>query len=290
MRTRIFKDLFQARQAAGLIACVGLDPDPRKMPHHMRIHGDESPATEHQIVQFLLDIVDASHDIVGTYKPNDKFYLKYPGVACKLIEYIKMVAPDVAIILDAKYADIGNTNAQAADFAYDYLGADAVTIHPPHGEMAMRPFLDREDKGVFVVCRTSNPGADEFQLLTIKESNLPLYLHIAQRVSGWWNTKGNCGIVVGGTCPTQEIQRAREVLGDHMPILMPGFGSQGGQLMQSLGAGFDMNGGNVLPVNASAIIHATQGTDYAQAARRALQQFNRDIFDAREFHRAQTGG
>lgn len=274
---RHFMDLWRAREAEGRIACVGLDPDPFKLPENMKRKEPSNGLVQGLLAQFLQDIVDATHDIAGTYKANSAFFLMFPEVLRDLVRYIHARAPHVPVIVDGKWADIGNTNEQIAGFAYDYLEADAVTVHAWHGHEAMEPFLQRAHKGVFVVCRTSNPGSAEFQRELTCESEY-LFQYVASQVRRYyWNDKNNCGLVVGGTCTSEDITAVRVSAGEDMPLLMPGFGRQGGDLNAALAAGINSTGGGVLPVSARAIIHASSGENYARAARDALITFNNQI-------------
>lgn len=278
MSTRNFSELRLAREASGLISCVGLDPDPTKIP---QLYTDP----EQNLYAFLREIVEATHDLAGSYKPNFAFFLKYPNVLRRIISRINAIAPGIPVILDAKWADIGNTNARYVSHGHEFFGTDAITVHAWHGMTAMEPFLRNRHKGVIVVCRTSNPDANEFQMRIDHETGLPMFAYMARRVANQWNHYGNCGIVVAGTCTPEEIALARHMIADDMPILMPGFGSQGGNLELTLRAGFNSTGGGAMPVNASEIIHASSDKGlYTDAARCALQKFNSDISCVRATH------
>ncbi len=178
---------------------------------------------------------------------------------------IHTVAPDVPVILDAKDMDIGNTNTGYVRMAFEYCQADAITINPYLGMEAAQPFLDQKDKGIIVLCRTSNKGSGEFQDLLIK-SDMPLYQYVASRVAKYWNKNGNCALVVGATYPN-ELAQVRRIVGD-MPILIPGIGVQGGDVEATVKAGRDSRGQGMI-INASrSIIFASNGPDFAEAARR----------------------
>lgn len=222
------------------LLCVGLDSDEKK------ISGTQ--------FTFNKAIIDATHDLVCAYKPNSAFY---EGSGAKGVEqlkltcdYIRETYPDVVIILDAKRADIGNTNEGYVRYVFDYLGADAVTLHPYLGKEALKPFLDREEKGSIILCRTSNPGAGEFQDA--------MYKTVAEHVAKEWNGNNNCAIVVGATYPT-ELEIVRRIVGD-MPILIPGVGAQGGDVEKTVKAGVDSRGKN-------AIINSSRGIIFAQNPR-----------------------
>ncbi len=269
---------YRARETTGFVSCVGLDPNPDLLPHQFKMYSEQFGASA-PIQAFLTNIVDATHTRVGTFKPNIAFYQTCPNMLRELIAYIRAVSEKaVAVIVDGKWGDIGSTNQQTADFAFNYLGADAITIHGWPGREAMLPFISRPDKGVFVVCRTSNPGANEFQSRIDQATGLPLFALMAERVAHSWNILGNCGLVVGGTCPIEDIQIVRRIIGPGMPILMPGFGKQGGDVATALQIGLDEFGCGVLPANSRAIIHAaTADATYQEAAVRALVEFNAAI-------------
>lgn len=207
----------------------------------------------------MAEVVKQTAHVVAAYKPNAAFYesLGWPGMQALegLIAYIKAEAPDVPVILDAKRGDIGNTNEHYAKMAFDVMGADAITIHPYLGWEANKSFLDCADKGIFVLCRTSNSGAGEFQDMEVevrkagkweediegdrwrmRQKLMPLYQRVAERVadSYYWNYNGNCGLVTGATYP-EEIAKVRE-LAPNLPLLIPGIGKQGGDLEASVRA------------------------------------------------------
>lgn len=260
MGDRNFRQMLEKKWSEGKFVCVGLDSELGKIPES--IHKKHVADT---IREFNLRIVDATKDLVCAYKPNLAFYAAQGAngldALWQTIRNIKIRAPDVPVILDAKYADIGNTNAGYVKFAFEYLGADAVTVHPYLGREALQPFLNCKDKGIFVLCRTSNPGAGEFQDLVI--SGVPLYNHVARHVASHWNVNDNCALVVGATYP-DELRQVRMLVGD-MPILIPGIGAQGGDVEKTVEAA----GGNRMIINSSrGIIFASNGPDFAEAARR----------------------
>lgn len=213
------------------------------------------------------------------YKPNAAFYETHgtDGIAAlqRTIADIHEQAPSVPVILDAKRADIGNTNNGYVAMAFDYLQADAITVHPYFGVEALTPFLERKEKGIIVLCRTSNPGAGEFQDIMVKcplaehdfPPEWPLYQHVAFQVMKHWNINGNCTLVVGATYP-KELGEVRRIVGDYMPILIPGIGTQGGDVEKVVLAGKDSRGKGMIINSASGIIFASKGADYAEAARR----------------------
>jgi orotidine-5'-phosphate decarboxylase len=259
---RNFGELMHTMASKRRFLCVGLDPDITKIPASL----EGASATE-RMLAFNMAIIDATHDVVGAYKPNSAFYEAHGAegviILRDTIEYIHQTAPDVTVILDAKRADIGNTNNGYVAAAFDYLGADAITVHPYMGGEALAPFFARKDKGVFVLCRTSNMHSDGLQDLMVDEKSL--YMHVARMFAESWNGNGNCGLVVGATYP-KELTIIRSEVGD-LPILVPGIGAQGGDLTESVRAaktsddrGFIINAGR-------SVIYASSDADFAQAAR-----------------------
>lgn len=254
------------------LLCVGLDSDIDKVPAHIL-------TLDHPQTTFNKGIIDATHDLVCAYKPNTAFYESrgLPGIEAlkRTCDYIKEAYPDIPIILDAKRADIGSTNEGYVKFAFDWLGADAITLHPYLGREALKPFLDRKDKGCIILCRTSNPGAGEFQDLTLSSldsgnQNIKLYQYLAESVAKEWNYNGSCGLVVGATYP-EELAIVRRIVGD-MPILIPGIGAQGGDVEKTVKAGVDNTGKNAI-INASrSIIFASSDEDFAQKASEEAQK------------------
>lgn len=258
--------LQHAAQQNNSLLCVGLDCDIAQLP-----------AGETQ-VSFNTAIIDATHDLVCAYKPNTAFYeaLGADGITAlkETCAYITTTYPEIPIILDAKRADIGNTNQGYVQFAYDYLGVDAVTLHPYLGGEALQPFLDRADKGAVILCRTSNPGSGEFQ--SLEASGTTLYETVARTVSESWNTNGNCLLVVGATYP-DEAARIREIVGDDMWLLVPGVGAQGGDVATIVQATQNSRGLGTIINSARGIIFASSGPDFSDAARVAAQALRDDI-------------
>jgi len=251
MSERNFREMLEAQWDRGNFVCVGLDPEVKKLPEPLRLRYTEcsstSPGT--QFLAFCERIVQATADLVCAYKLNLAFFERHGEQGWealhRIITRIHEIASDVPVIADAKRADIGNTNAGYADAIFGSLQADAITVHPYLGAEALQPFLARADKGIFILCRTSNPGADEFQDLLVRRDDhlplphlrplVPLYQYLAQRVATVWNKHGNCGVVVGATYP-RELQAVRKIVGD-MPILIPGIGTQGGDVEKTVTAG-----------------------------------------------------
>lgn len=272
MANRNFRELIEAQWDNKKFLCVGLDSELEKIPSSVRT-GNAGKT----ILTFNRALVDATHDLVGAYKLNSAFYEAHGDgrftALQETVRYIQEVAPDVPVILDAKRADIGNTNAGYVESIFEYLGADAVTVHPYMGGESLQPFLNRSDKGIFILCRTSNPGAGEFQ--DLKVDGEELYKIVARHVVENWNTKGNCGLVVGATYP-EELREVRKVAGD-LPILIPGVGAQKGNLAKCIVAGKDARGRSIIIAVARAIIFASSGKDFAQAARESAQAFDSAI-------------
>ena len=261
---RNFRQMLEAQWTRGNFVCVGLDSELAKIPKHLH----SLPDIAGMLIRFNCAIVDATHDLVCAYKPNIAFYEAHgePGwlALAETVKHIREIAPDVPVILDAKRADIGNTNAGYAKMAFDLLEADAITVHPYLGSEALKPFLDRVDKGIIVLCRTSNPGAGEFQDLLV--DGVPLYREVAISVAAKWNKNNNCALVVGATYP-MELAAVRADVGD-MPILIPGIGAQGGDVEATVKAGQDSRGRGMIINSSRGIIFASGSADFAEAARR----------------------
>lgn len=251
------------------LVCVGLDSALEKIPSHLQ-------SEKYPQFTFNKAIIDATHDLVCAYKPNSAFYEARGENGMHELkmtfEYIQKKYPDVVTILDAKRADIGTTNLGYVSYIFDHLGSDSVTLHPYLGKEALKPFLDRKDKASIILCRTSNPGAGEFQDLLI--NNEPLYIHIAALVSQTWNDNNNCMLVVGATYP-EEMKKVRLIAGD-MPFLVPGIGAQGGDIEKVVKAGMDSKKRGLIINSSRGIIFAAKGDDFAQKAREeALKLKNR---------------
>ena len=240
------------------LLCVGLDPDLSRLPQKFL-------STNDPIFLFNQSIIDATKDYVCAYKPNSAFY-EMNGIAgltalIKTIEYIRALG--LPVILDAKRGDIGNSSAAYATSAFEVFKADAVTVSPYMGHDSVQPFLDHKDKGVFVLCLTSNPGYKDFEVIGCDE---PLYHTVARRVKEW-NVNDNCGLVVGATKPA-EIKTIRELVGD-LPLLIPGVGAQGGDLPLSV-----KYGGKRGIINASrSIIYAADPGAEAKKLRDEMNKF-----------------
>jgi len=281
MNDRNFRQMLEAQWSRGNFVCVGLDSEFGKIPESARRSGNERDVSvANTVVAFNRAIVEATKDLVCAYKPNAAFYEAYGdegiGALQRTIADIHAIAPDVPVILDAKRADIGNTNAGYVDAAFGFLRADAITVHPYLGAEALQPFLARAEKGIIVLCRTSNSGAGEFQDLLVRVSDgasetvMPLYRFVAMQVAHGWNKNGNCALVVGATYP-DELARVRKLVGD-MPILIPGIGAQGGDVEKTVSAGKDSRGQGMIVNSSRGIIFASKGADFAEAARRETEK------------------
>ena len=247
------------------LVCVGLDPEPGRLP--APLHGDADA-----IFGFCAAIVDATADLVCCFKPQIAHFaaLGAEDALTRLIAHIHDRHPDVPVILDAKRGDIGSTAMRYAQEAFDRHGADAVTVNPYLGRDSVQPFLDRADKGVALLCRTSNPGARDLQDLVLAGSGgQRLYQHVATTVARDWNTNGNCLLVVGATYP-QELADVRQRVGD-MPLLVPGVGTQGGDVEAVVRHGKTTAGSGLLISSSRAILYASSGADFATAARAAAR-------------------
>lgn len=253
--------------------CVGLDPEPTRFPG--RYKGDAN-----KIYDFCAQIVDATADLVIAFKPQIAYFAAHraEGQLERLMEHMRRVAPQVPIILDAKRGDIGSTAEQYAREAFERYGADAVTLSPFMGFDSVQPYLKFEGKGAFLLCRTSNPGGDDLQNQRL--SSVPgeplLYEHVARLAQGPWNLNGQLGLVVGATYPA-EIERVREVA-PTLPLLIPGVGAQGGDAVATVRAGW-RPGAPIIVNSSRAVLYASSGDDFAEAARREALK-TRDVLHA----------
>jgi len=258
---RNFREMLENQWEKGNFVCVGLDSEHTKIPQAAR-----RQTAEQTIYQFNCSIVRATVGLVCAYKPNIAFYeeqgVEGLSALIRTTAFIREIAPGVPIILDAKRADIGNTNKGYVRAAFEVYGVDAITVHPHLGAEALEPFLEEKDKGIIVLCRTSNPGAGEFQDLLVNGE--PLYRFVARRVAKEWNKNGNCAVVVGATYP-EELREVREIVGD-IPILIPGIGAQGGDVEKTVKAGIDSRKRGIIVNSSRGIIFASERSDFAEAA------------------------
>jgi orotidine-5'-phosphate decarboxylase len=269
-----FLEMLQdAQRRNGSMLCVGLDPEPARFPAQLR--GDAG-----KIYEFCARIVDATADLVIAFKPQIAYFAAHraEGQLEQLIEHMRRNTPNVPVILDAKRGDIGSTAEQYAKEAFERYGADAVTLSPFMGFDSVQPYLKYRGKGAFLLCRTSNPGGDDLQnqRLASVEGQPLLYEHVARLAQGPWNSNGQLGLVVGATYPA-EIARVRE-LAPTLPLLIPGVGAQGGDAVATVKAGWRADAPIV--VNSSrAILYASDGEGYAEAARREARR-TRDLLES----------
>jgi orotidine-5'-phosphate decarboxylase len=248
------------------LLCVGLDPEPQRFPEALR--GDAQ-----RIYDFCAAIVDATADLVCAFKPQIAYFAAHGAEDQleRLMQHMRANAPRVPVILDAKRGDIGSTAEQYAREAFERYGADAVTLSPFMGFDSVEPYLRYPGKGAFLLCRTSNPGGDDFQnqRLASVDGQPLLYEHIARLAQGPWNKNGQLGLVVGATYPA-EIERVRAIA-PQVPLLIPGVGAQGGDAAATVRAGWRQDGPII--VNSSrAILYASNGADFAAAARHEAQR------------------
>jgi orotidine-5'-phosphate decarboxylase len=260
--------LAAAWQSNNSLVCVGLDPEVERFPPHIAC--ESAP-----IFTFNKAIIDATHDLVCAYKPQIAHYAARGAEdeLARTIEYLHESYPGVPVILDAKRGDVGNTAERYALEAFERYGADAVTVNPYLGGDSLEPFLKHADKGVIILCRTSNAGARELQ--DLKVDGRPLYQVVAQLAASRWNTRGNCLLVVGATYP-RELAEVRALVGD-MPLLVPGVGAQGGDVAQAVSNGQTAAGTGLIISSSRAILYASRGADFASAARSATERLRAEI-------------
>jgi orotidine-5'-phosphate decarboxylase len=254
------------------LLCVGLDPDLARFPAHLQGQPDA-------IVQFCKAIIDATADLACAFKPQIAYFaaLGAEGQLEQICAYLREQYPHIPLVLDAKRGDIGATAHQYAREAFDRYGADAVTVSPYMGFDSVEPYLEWAERGVIVLCRTSNAGGSDLQFLDV--GGRPLYQHVAQLVAEKWNRNGQLALVVGATFP-EEIAQVRKLVGD-MPLLIPGVGAQGGDVEATVKAGRTANGTGMMIKSSRAILYAKpqDGEDFAAAARRVAIE-TRDAINA----------
>lgn len=262
------EQLSAAWQRNDSLLCVGLDPDPAKLPLSLT-------GTGGAIFSFCREIVDATADLVCAFKPQIAYFhsQRAEDQLEQLIEYIHDAHPGIPVILDAKRGDIGSTAEHYAIEAFDRYKADAVTVSPYMGFDSMSPYLAHPGKGVIVLCRTSNPGGSDVQFLQV--DGKPLYQVVAEAARERWNTNGQMGLVVGATFPN-EIARVRQIVGD-MPLLIPGIGAQGGDIEATVKAGRTADGTGMMINSSRAILYASREKDFAEAARKVALQTRETI-------------
>ncbi|ADJ64846.1 orotidine-5'-phosphate decarboxylase [Herbaspirillum seropedicae] len=243
------------------LLCVGLDPDLKKFPAELQGKPDA-------IFEFCRAIIDATAEAACAFKPQIAYFaaLGAEEQLERICAYLRSNYPDIPLVLDAKRGDIGATAEQYAREAFERYDADVVTVSPYMGWDSVSPYLEWKDRGVIVLCRTSNAGGSDLQFLEV--DGKPLYQHVARLVAEKWNTNGQCGLVVGATFP-QELAQVRAIIGD-MPLLVPGVGAQGGDVQATVTAGKTAAGTGMMINSSRAILYATPqaGEDFAAAARR----------------------
>jgi len=261
--------LAAAWKATNSLVCVGLDPEPKKFPDQFR----DAPGG---IFEFNKAIIDATRDLVCAYKPQFAHYAAHAAENQleHTIDYIKATVPNAIVILDSKRGDIGSTAEQYAQEAFERYDADAVTVNPYLGRDSVEPFLRHTDKGVIILCRTSNAGARDLQDLNVGPDR-KLFQHVAETVAREWNSAGNCMLVVGATYP-EELADIRARVGD-LPLLVPGVGAQGGDVAKVMAAGKTRAGTGLVISSSRAILYASSGDDFANAARKAAQDLRDSI-------------
>lgn len=250
------------------LLCVGLDPDVKRMPAPLRGHPDA-------IFQFCRAIVDATADLACAFKPQIAYFAaeRAEDALERLMRYIAERHPHAVRILDAKRGDIGSTAEQYAREAFERYDADAVTVNPYMGGDSLAPFTRHADRGVIVLCRTSNPGGSDLQFLEIGRE--PLYHRVARSAAKEWNENGNVGLVVGATFP-KELGEVRAIVGD-MPLLVPGIGAQGGDVEATLRAGRSDDGTGLIVNSSRAILYAGDSADFPERARAAALQTRDEV-------------
>ncbi len=268
-----FQDQLKSRWHAGnSLVCVGLDPDPERFP-------EQFDQNNSGITAFCKAIVDATAQFACTFKPQIAHFAARGAESAleEIIDHIHVNHPGIPVILDAKRGDIGSTAQHYAAEAFERYDADAVTVNPFLGRDSVQPFLDVKDRGVIILCRTSNPGGAELQARDI--DGQPMYLNLAARIANEWNEHGNCALVVGATWP-EELAQVRNTVGD-MPLLVPGVGAQGGSAKDVVTSGQNADGSGLMINSSRGILYASGDSDFASAAATAA----RDLRDEINLHR-----
>ena len=273
--SQFIEQLERAWDVNGSLVCVGLDPEIERFPP--QVVDQASP-----IFQFNKAIIDATADLVCAYKPQFAHYAAYEAEDQleRTIDYIQSTYPGIPVILDSKRGDVGNTAERYAIEAFERYHADAVTVNPYLGGDSMEPFLKYEDKGVIILCRTSNPGAGDLQDLAV--GGRRLFHVVADLAARRWNTRGNCALVVGATYP-RELAEVREIVGN-MPFLVPGVGAQGGDVAQAVQSGQTAAGAGLVISSSRGILYASSGENFVSAAREATLTLRDQINASRTRH------
>ena len=269
-----FTDLLKSRWIqANSMLCVGLDPNPERIPSCV----GSGPGA---VYEFCRQIIDATADQVCAFKPQIAYFaaLRELETLERLIEYIHRSYPGLPVILDAKRGDIGSTAKAYAKEAFEVFRADAVTLSPYMGFDTVEPYLASPEKGVFLLCRTSNPGGKDIEMLQAGDKKV--YEHVAAAAAGPWNTNGQVGLVVGATFPA-ELAGVRRIAPKTV-FLVPGIGAQGGDIDAAVRAGLDADGWGMVINSSRAVIYAGTGSDFAQAARDKAKETRLAICRAKE--------
>ncbi|HLU03521.1 MAG TPA: orotidine-5'-phosphate decarboxylase [Advenella sp.] len=266
--------LESAWQSQNSLLMVGLDPDPERLPVSMTQNRESTFA-------FCKGIVDASAPYACGFKPQIAYFASQGAEEqlSQLCTYIHETYPHLPIVLDAKRGDIGTTAEHYAREAYERYKADAVTVSPYMGFDSIEPYLAWKDRGIIILCRTSNPGGSDLQFVE-SASGEPLYLHVASMVAEKWNTHGQCGLVVGATFP-EELSKVRARVGDAMPLLVPGIGAQGGDIEETVKAGRNSAGTGMMINSSRAILYASSDDNWKEAAARVARETRDQINQAR---------
>ncbi|MCZ8115324.1 orotidine-5'-phosphate decarboxylase [Silanimonas sp.] len=271
-----FNATLAARWAAsGSLLCVGIDPEPGRYPATLVDDPD-------RVFTFGKAIIDATAEFACAFKPQIAHFAAQGAEDAleRLIAYVHAAHPGLPVILDAKRGDIGSTALNYAREAFDRFRADAVTANPYLGTDSLAPYLDRADKGVVVLCRTSNPGAADLQDLPVAGADggvRPLYQRVAEKAARDWNANGNLSLVVGATWPEQ-LGEVRAIVGGDVPLLVPGIGAQGGDVEAVLKHGLNANRTGLIISSSRAILYASSGADFAEAAARVARE-TRDLIN-----------
>lgn len=258
--TMKFTEKLQAAwESQNSLLMIGLDPDPQRFP-------EDIADNKNAIYEFCVGIVDATAEYACGFKPQIAYFASQGAESqlADICQYIQKNYPHLPIVLDSKRGDIGTTAEHYAQEAFRRYRADAVTVNPYMGFDSIEPYLAWEDKGVIILCRTSNPGGSDLQFAQL-DSGEPLYLHVARLVAEKWNRSGQCALVVGATFP-EEIAKVRAVVGSEMPLLIPGIGAQGGDIDDTVSAGCNKDGMGIMINSSRAILYASAGADWREAA------------------------
>jgi len=264
-----FTEMLRERwRTADTLLCVGLDPDLTRFPAHLR-------AADDSIFEFCRAIVDATADLVCAFKPQIAYFAsqRAEDQLESLVAHIRRQHPAVPVILDAKRGDIGSTAEHYAREAFERYGAHAVTLSPYMGFDSIQPYLAYADRGAFLLCRTSNAGGADLQMLDVGGERL--YEKLARLAASNWNSNGQLGLVVGATYPS-ELARVRALAGE-LPLLVPGIGAQGGDIDASVRAGQTATGDGIVINSSRAILYAGHGDDFAAQARAVAQRTRDEI-------------